>query len=239
MTGHDAAGAAEVRVQHPTLAAFVLNELRQRIILGQLAPGSRLVVDELAQELSASRIPVRESLRQLEAEGLVCSTPRRGVRVTNVYKQDIDDAYGLLEHAELLAAERAVANVTPALLSRMSALADEMLRIYDDAKLSSIDMLVVHRSFHFAVFEAASDGLLMRHLKMLWNVCERFVAGAMLADMQSRETVEHHRQHIVFLERRDLEGLSEVIREHLESSRIRSHCWLEQSSQEMAQKPAN
>lgn len=218
--------AADSVPRHLTLAEFVLDELRKRIVLGQLAPGSRMAVDRLAEELGSSRIPVREGLRQLEAEGLVVSVPRRGVMVRDVYEQDIDDAYGLLEAAELLAAARAVERVTPEMLDRMNYWADEMLRLCDEPDPAA--MLVAHRSFHFTVFDAVGNGLLLRHTKMLWNACERFVAAAISDDERGRANVEQHKEFIPLLERKDAEGLIELTRQHLQASRLRAHHALSQ-----------
>lgn len=190
-------------------------------MLGQLAPGSRMAVDKLADELGSSRIPVREALRQLEAEGLVVSVPRRGVMVREVDEQDIDDAYGLLEAAEVLAASRAVERVTPEMLSRMTYWADEMLRLGDRPDPEA--MLVAHRSFHFTVFETLDHGLLLRHTKMLWNACERFVVASISDNNHARSNVEQHKEFIPLLERKDEEKLTELTRQHLQASRRRAH----------------
>lgn len=205
---------------HKTLAAYVLEELRSRIILGELEAGSRLAVDQLSDELGSSRIPVREALRQLEAEGLVVSIPHRGVMVRGVHEQDIDDAYDLLEAAELLAVARAAKSVTPALLARLRRDSEEMLQL--SATPTSKAMHMAHRSFHFAVFDQLGNGLLFRHIHMLWNSCERFVVAAMSDVHDNRLNVEQHMDYIPLLERQDAEGLADLTRRHLQESRSRA-----------------
>lgn len=64
-----------------TLASYVFNTIREEILSGHYLPGLRIDQKLLAEELGVSLIPVRESLRQLEAEGLVRSYPHRGVFV--------------------------------------------------------------------------------------------------------------------------------------------------------------
>lgn len=208
--------------RHKTLSEFVLDELRKRIVLGYLAPGTRLAVDEVADELGSSRIPVREALRQLEAEGLIEGLPRRGVKVREMCKQDIDDAYGLLEAAELLAVHRATNKVSDAMLQEMHYWSDEMVRLFE-APPDPEAMLIAHRSFHFVVFDAIGEGLLLRHTKMLWNSCERFVMAAISDSGQRRENIEQHKEYIPLFKQKDTVGLTNLTRKHLEVSRQRAH----------------
>jgi DNA-binding GntR family transcriptional regulator len=67
--------------RHSPLSALVVDELRNAILVGRYHPGERLVEDRLAQDFGVSRIPVREALRTLAAEGLVEVQPRRGAIV--------------------------------------------------------------------------------------------------------------------------------------------------------------
>lgn len=213
------------RARHRTLAEFVLDEIRQRIVLGALAPGTRIDVDELADELGSSRIPVREAIRRLEAEGLVLNMPRRGVVITAVRSQDIDDAYELLESAELLAARRAVSRVTPRVLETMRHWAAEMDRL--TGQPHSAEMLVAHRSFHFAMFEMAGDGILLRHLQMLWHTCERFLTAAMPDPGRAESAHREHHELVDLLARQDAGELAGLIRRHLRASCERAHSQLE------------
>ncbi|GAB2460596.1 GntR family transcriptional regulator [Nocardioides hungaricus] len=208
--------------RHLTLGEFVINELRQRIVLGELPAGSRLAVEKLAMELSSSRIPVREALRHLEGEGLVVNAPRRGVMVSKVSRRDVHDAYSLLESAELLAAATAINEVDEATLQQMDYWVEEMLRLRDRPK--SREMLAAHRAFHFAMFDSIGPGLLLRHINMLWNACERYVVASMIDDdVTVRGSVERHKEFITHLKQRDLDSLTDLIRRHLHASRERAY----------------
>lgn len=91
------------RSPDPTLADRVFAALSHQIEAGKLAPGQRLRQDEIAAEFGASHVPVREAFRRLEAEGLVESLPRRGVRVA------LADRAALAEAIEMRAALEALA----------------------------------------------------------------------------------------------------------------------------------
>ncbi|MDX3804382.1 GntR family transcriptional regulator [Streptomyces sp. AK04-3B] len=91
----------------------VLGALRQEIIAGSLRPGDRLVERELAERFGVSRVPVREAIRALVAEGFVLfETPRRTV-VRPLSPTDVDELFELREALEVYAAGLAAARATP------------------------------------------------------------------------------------------------------------------------------
>ncbi|WP_328459870.1 GntR family transcriptional regulator [Actinoplanes sp. NBC_00393] len=79
-------------------------ELRRRIVSTELAPGQRLVERDLAAELEVSRIPLREALRLLEADGLVVLVPHKGALVSPFTPADVRDLFDVRESLEALAA---------------------------------------------------------------------------------------------------------------------------------------
>lgn len=82
-------------LQHRTMSAAVANELRRRILDGEFAAGAPLRQDALAEEFSVSRIPIREALLQLEAEGLVKIHPHRGAIVSELSIAEIEELFEL------------------------------------------------------------------------------------------------------------------------------------------------
>jgi DNA-binding GntR family transcriptional regulator len=84
----------------------VVDTLREAILVGRYRPGERLVQDDLATSLGISRIPLREALRQLEGEGLVIISPRRGATVRPLAPKDVVDLYDIRLSLETLAARR-------------------------------------------------------------------------------------------------------------------------------------
>jgi len=102
----------------------VLASLRQEIIAGSLRPGDRLVERELADRFGVSRVPVREAIRALVAEGFVhFETPRRTV-VRRLTPNDVRELFELREALEVYAAGLAAERVTPEDLARMAELLD-------------------------------------------------------------------------------------------------------------------
>ncbi|WP_030933155.1 GntR family transcriptional regulator [Streptomyces sp. NRRL S-646] len=102
----------------------VLASLRQEIIAGSLRPGDRLVERELAERLGVSRVPVREAIRALVAEGFVhFETPRRTV-VRRLTPHDVQELFELREALEVYAAGLAAARATPEDLAEVQSLLD-------------------------------------------------------------------------------------------------------------------
>jgi DNA-binding GntR family transcriptional regulator len=109
------ADVAAVRslADHQSLRERIVARLRRAIITGELAPKSRLLEPELARQLNVSRTPLREAIRQLEAEGFVTTVPRIGCSVSEITPQDAADLYAIRTVIEGLAARQAAENPDP------------------------------------------------------------------------------------------------------------------------------
>ncbi|MFM7271353.1 MAG: GntR family transcriptional regulator [Actinomycetes bacterium] len=94
----------------PTRADWVDSRLRAGILSGDLAPGARLVVTELADRYGVSPTPLREALRRLAAEGLVEWLPQRGARVASATRRDAEDLYELRLALEPVALGQSIAS---------------------------------------------------------------------------------------------------------------------------------
>src|SRR5918994_3323643 len=86
---------AQKSLQHRTIASAVAEELRRKIVDGEFKSGFQLRQDALATEFGVSRIPVREALMQLEAEGLVKIVPHRGAIVSELSTEEIGELFEL------------------------------------------------------------------------------------------------------------------------------------------------
>src|SRR5919206_658155 len=95
-----------------TVRARAAEELRNRILTGALAPGTRLDLDALTVEFGASRTPIREALLELSYEGLVEVAPRSGITVLGLSPRDVLDNFAILGTLAGKAAEWAAARIT-------------------------------------------------------------------------------------------------------------------------------
>ncbi len=180
------------RAKPQTFAQHVANELREMILSGELEEGSKLRQDMLASMLHVSRIPVREALRQLEAEGLVTFFAHRGAIVSALSPNEIAevfDARALIE-SDLL--RRAIPNMTAAVFER----ADEVLAAFDDA-LANEDVRVwgqMNWRFHSTLYAPANRPLTMGIVQNLnFNVDRYLRLHLRLTDATHRARTDHRR----------------------------------------------
>jgi DNA-binding GntR family transcriptional regulator len=121
-------------------ADLAYREIRRAIVEGRYRAGQRLIERQISEELHLSRTPVRESIRRLEAEGLVLTKRNRGAMVRPVTETDIVDVYELRAPLEALAARRAAARATVddlGELDRVIAMFDRAMQVRDPIEVDA------------------------------------------------------------------------------------------------------
>lgn len=141
-----------------SLSAKVYEYLRDAIVEGELAPGTRLLERELSTRLEVSRIPIREALPQLEAEGLIQTSPRRGAVVTQLTLRDIGELFDVRASLDVLTARSAAGQAR----TRSSVSLGEAL---DRAEVatesgSATEIAAANAAFHEAILRMSANRLL-------------------------------------------------------------------------------
>jgi len=109
-----------------SIEEVVTTALRDAILSGELRPGERLLQEQLADQLRVSRIPLRDALRRLEAEGLVHIGPRRGAEVASLSRADVIEIYELRVSLEPELMRRAVGALGTADIKRLVDMSEQM-----------------------------------------------------------------------------------------------------------------
>lgn len=125
------AGGSGPKFSNVTLAQQAYDELRRSILANDIAPGTALPEEALAARFNVSRVPVREALRRLAADGLVTLVPRQGAVVSSLSPKQFLDAYRLREALEVLAIRLALPRLTAADMARLHELQAEMRAAVD------------------------------------------------------------------------------------------------------------
>ncbi len=181
-------------------SARVAAVLRAEILDGSIAPGARIRQEEVAERLGASRLPVREALRMLNAEGLLVVEPNRGARVPDLDRREVEVLYRMRERLEPLALVESLPHLDDATLARIIDLQKQIEQI-DDIR----DFLALDREFHLATYSACHIDHLQATVARLWNATQHYRRAFMeLAGPQRRWVVNaEHNLLIDALQRRD------------------------------------
>ncbi|MFE1309561.1 GntR family transcriptional regulator [Streptomyces sp. NPDC058755] len=137
----------------------VLATLRQDIIAGRLGPGERLVERELAERFGVSRVPVREAIRALVAEGFVLFESARRTVVRRLTPTDVKELFELREALEVYAAGLAAARVTPEALAELRGLLTEAATATKEGDGEAITD--INTRFHDRILAMAGNSLLI------------------------------------------------------------------------------
>ncbi len=150
-----------------TLAGRIAEQIKRRIVTGQLKPGHKLVEKELAAACNVSRTPLREALARLVSEGLAVSVPYRGIFVRRISLRHVREIYELRIGIEGLAAMLAAERSRKADLNRLEKLliAMDAERAGDDAD----ELKLLNEKFHRGIAEASGNSLLVERMDDLWS----------------------------------------------------------------------
>ena len=180
---------------------------------GQLLPGDRLRETELAARLGVSRTPVREAIRQLEADGLVSHVPRQGATVRRLDYAEVMELYemrAVLEGTAARLAARAAADIE---LDELEAINAELARATDAG-----DAFRLNRMFHAALLDAARNRFL-RHAMQSLQKTLMILGPTTLAESDRFEgALDEHAALLAALRDRDGARAEQLMRAHIEAS---------------------
>ena len=190
---------------------LIVEDLRRRILSGELPRGARMPQDELARQFDASITPVREALRLLEAEGLLVSEPHRGVRVAGVDIDKVKATYVVRRLTESYAMRRATARMSRLDLTRVRAMIDKMENRIHAGDLESFR--ADNREFHFFFYDRCGMDGLRDQIDGMWQA---FPWDLLLGSPE--RTAQSHQEHLTILkavESGDLDAVAEATEAHI------------------------
>ena len=151
--------------QHASLTERVADELRRSILTGRRRPRERLIEDRLSEEMGVSRVPIREALRELAAEGLVEIQPRRGASVAEISAEVARDLAEVRATLEGLNARLAARNHDPHIAAEL-----RQVLIHGNAAARSRnveDLVRLNGEFHDKLAQASRNSILWDIMRTL------------------------------------------------------------------------
>lgn len=191
---------------------IVHDMLRVSIIHGEYKPGERLVIDEVAARLGVSQIPVREAVRQLEADGLVSFEPYTGATVTQFSPDLAYEIFALLEALEVICGRRACTCMSDEQRAELAVIVAQMDNCTADPEAWS----QLNREFHLLICRFADVQLIGRMLENTLDHWDRLRLHYVTDVLQQRipEAQAEHRRMIEAFKRRDPDTIEALLRIH-------------------------
>jgi DNA-binding GntR family transcriptional regulator len=141
--------------------------LREQILSNDIAPGTRLVMRDVANRYEASDIPVREAIRMLERDGLVETAPYRGARVTTLTAKEVEETYFVRSHLESIATGLAAERITDSELAQLDVLMTRMRAAVDAQDGPTFSD--INREFHRTIVANCGNDMLRELTMDIWQ----------------------------------------------------------------------
>ncbi|MFB2555668.1 GntR family transcriptional regulator [Herbiconiux liangxiaofengii] len=195
----------------------IADSLRREILGGALAPGTRIRQEDLAERFGSSRIPAREAIRMLQADGLVTLVANSGAWVSRLSLEECVEAYSIRERLEPLLLSRSLPHLTDEQIARMTELADRMETNADVDVFMASD-----REFHLLSYSGAATGSLWEIIHRLWNTTQHYRRAYATLVGVSGIGVTHLEHHLLVdcIRRRDPDDAERVLVTHIRRTRL-------------------
>ena len=212
--------AADPGRDEPSLHDEILTRLRDHIVEGNIAVGTRVPERQLCEMLGISRTPLREALKVLAAEGLVELLPNRGARVRPLSERDLAELFDVMGGLEGLAGRLACETITDAEIAEIERLHYEMYGFYLHRDMHGYFRL--NQLIHQKIVEASRNAALKSAYLSFAGRIRRVRYSANFARKRERwgEAMREHETILDALRRRAGSELSDILFTHLRNKRI-------------------
>lgn len=201
-------------IERQSLASAVADKLREKIIRGELHEGEQLRQDAIAAEFQVSRIPVREALRHLEAEGLITIVANRGAVVSALSPEEIAEMFEIRAVLECHVLRQAIPNLTDADFEK----AEQVLKGYEKVVEEDSDINSWGQwnwQFHSTLYAPANRPVLMNLLRTLNNNCDRYTRLHLLFTRDLHRAGRAHRILLDACKSRDANAACAALWSHI------------------------
>lgn len=194
----------------------VVENIREAILSGEIESGERLHQEVLAQRFNTSSTPIREALRQLEAEGILEHIPYKGVQVAEVKLEDVKEIYMIRAALEALATQVAVPSLNGVYIQRLEDLQARMDEHIAKAEFHTLRKL--NFEFHILIYQSAGMPQLLQIIKSLWT---KFPWDTLhVLPGRAPKSAEEHRLIISAIRDENVKLAGQRIREHIEHGAV-------------------
>lgn len=209
---------------HRTAADQVAIELRRKILAGELPAGAHLRQESVAEMFGLSRIPVREALQRLDAEGWVTFAPHRGAFVSGLSTQEVTELFEL----RLLLEPHLLARAIPCFDTRTMAALDQAAEAFE-AALALQDpgnWGAANRAFHHHLYAPAGRPRIAALARSFDERVEAYVGVHLALDGIAPRAIAEHRALVEAVRQRSVARAVQVLQDHLNRTRDELAGWI-------------
>jgi DNA-binding GntR family transcriptional regulator len=207
--------ASDSAIPRQSLTVAVADKLRDQIIRGEIPEGAQLRQDAIATQYRVSRIPVREALRQLDAEGLIAIVPNRGAVVPALSADDVEELFSIRMLLEPEVLKLSIPHLTEDDFSQ----AQEVLRNYaqelrHEDHVSSWGRM--NWQFHSILYSRANQPRFMAIIRNVNNSGERYTRLQLYLTHGMKRANEEHDRILELCRERDIAAACKLLRQHIQ-----------------------
>lgn len=208
-----------MKVEFRSKNELVYQLLRKALVNGDYKPGDRLVIDQLAGEMGVSQIPIREAIRQLEADGFVTIEPYAGATVTDLNANFIYEVFALLENLEVICSRTACRCMSDAELDNLTAFINKMDASVNDPDRWSQE----NKELHLLVCDYAQAALTKKMMQKVLDHWDRLRLHYLKDVFGHRIQIaqEEHKQMLEAFRSRDPDAVERIVRQHNQNALAR------------------
>lgn len=201
----------------PRLAEKAAEAIRDMVIGNVFEPGEPLSEVRIGEMLGISRTPVREAISQLDQEGLLRIIPGRGAIVAKMTVEDIKEINDLRMVLEPLAVETALNDISDEDVKRCRYIWEQFLDRFEKGEnLSSEELSEADTALHGLILDRCKNNRLRNFLNVLHFQIMRYVFASWKTQEYVADTIRQHLDIVHFLQAKDVEGLKNALRAHIE-----------------------
>src|SRR5215475_8325682 len=201
-------------IPRQSLASAVAERLREQILNGQLQEGQQLRQEAIALEFQISRIPVREALSHLAAEGLITIVANRGAVVSSLAPEEIEQMFETRAVLESYVLRCAIPNFSEEDFAK----AEQILKKYEDSLEKDSEMMnwgEWNWNFHSTLYAPANRPTMLAFIKTLNNNCDRYTRLHLVFTRNLHQVGQAHRELLKACRTRNPEVTSAALWRHI------------------------
>ena len=202
--------------RHLTLRERIVEFVKDSVVSGHLKPGERVPESEIAEQFGISRTPIREAFRQLEIEGFLTMTPRKGAVVSPITDKDVREFYSIKSLLEGFAAGQACSKLTDKEITKLRDLNADMAKAMEKNNVKNF--FKYDSQFHEIFLKACGNEKLCMLTHQIVQQFERFRITALSLPGRMQNSVNQHQEIIDAIENHQERLVGDLVRANAESN---------------------